>query len=820
MSETTEPTELTALDALEKVVASLGGSPRDGQIDLTEDVEEAMGTGGHLAAIAPTGTGKSLAYLVPAILRARKGERTIISTDSLALQNQIEDEDAKAVVDSVSADAPPKIRTLKGFSNYVCQTSLNDFTSKLLGAFAETLNRGMTPEEGSPSLAALCDTMEAHAIRAEDIPHVTGWLERLAQVAPAADVRHLLDYTPPTLVSAADTAATLSWAWSVSGKPPRESDVNLYPGTMEPAVRSEITLSTDACAGQKCPLFDFCAPRGSRREAGDADIVVTNHSLIGVQAAKSVPAAFGSKSLGNFHHVIIDEAHTLPAKVRDQGTESFGAAEARRIQSTFTKLDQTVFSRSPEIQAVSNAAPEIGKQAEALALSAVPASKHRFEGDHEITESTKIDFDELDSLIAYLHKVRNLSRILRESGTLGEPDERRLRGLIGHLDRCSDALEEVKEGRPGVARWVSLRKSRGKSGGMIAAFNASPVDVSSLLRHNVYRQKVVDVEKMNPKTIPGAVYQGEMKDEPLTVSEQRNVELGKGRPQDRAKDVDDSGYEVIFDSSVVCMSATLPGNYWIEAGLSCREEVVYDSPFDEAYELSAAFSPKPDDSDSDAMMSDRWGKRKFDQKLHPAWAIGAMGDLVEANGGRALILSATAEAGRSYVTWLRQRLAGKSITVLSQWEGKSKDILTEEFRAEETSVLVGTRGYMTGINVKGEALSLVIIDRVPRSPGNLIDDARAEALADSLDMSEWESKDRIYSADAELLLEQAFGRLIRQIDDTGMVALMDPRIAKSSPLTMRGPARKRYASLLTKFGNVYSDPAKAVEWLRSKREGA
>src|SRR5699024_1718592 len=103
-----------------------------------------MNTGGHLAAVAPTGTGKSLGYLVPAIRRAvLKGERTLISTESLALQNQIEDEDAQSVIDVVAADVENKTRvsTLKGFSNYVCQGSLGSLTEKLFTRYAPRSKR-------------------------------------------------------------------------------------------------------------------------------------------------------------------------------------------------------------------------------------------------------------------------------------------------------------------------------------------------------------------------------------------------------------------------------------------------------------------------------------------------------------------------------------------------------------------------------------------------------------------------------------------------------------------------------------------------------
>src|SRR5699024_1879595 len=268
----------------------------------------------------------------------------------------------------------------------------------------------------------------------------------------------------------------------------------------------------------------------------------------------------------------------------------------------------------------------------------------------------------------------------------------------------------------------------------------------------------------------------------------------------------------------MCLSATLPKNFCLEGGQDKRRQNYYESHFAELYEDSAAFSPQPTDYDIEQLMSRNYGRYGFDAKLHPRWAIGIMGDLIEANGGRALVLSSTSAAEKQYTEWLTKRFAGTDITILSKHtSGKSKDALIEAFRADEKSVLVGSRGYMTGVNVKGEALSLVIVDRIPRSAGNLIDNARAESLADSLNLTEWEGRERVYSSDAALLLEQAFGRLIRQISDSGMVALLDPRIAKRTDLSLKGGSRTTYARLLREFGYTYSDPDKAVEWLEARR---
>ena len=824
------------ISALADVVASLGGTPRQGQIELTADVEDAMNTGGHLAAVAPTGTGKSLGYLVPAIRRAvLKGERTLISTESLALQNQIEDEDAQSVIDVVAADVEnkPRVSTLKGFSNYVCQASLGTLTEKLFTRYAPRIKRvkgegfarfGISvvgTSSDADTVEFLTETLEDEKVLGRIFGHdsticepsdiisaIIDLLSAIKDVAPAEDISQLFTEHTQDASPLGVACDILTWAWSNAGKSPRLLDINTYPEHMDAGVRQEITISTDQCAGTECPLFNYCAPRGSRRLAGQSDIVIANHSLIGVQAAKAVPAVLGSKSVGNFHHIVIDEAHALPKSVRSQGAHAVNRFSVHRIQRTLSDARSELMSLDPGMVPIVNATRATAEAINELALSFLDDREKKRPGDYEIDADSDYDEDIHNAVIQYLSNAESTIKEAMKGldKRSAKDDVRRGNSLLGHIADVKETLKEAVGDTPGIARWIEIKPS--KSGGFIASINVSPVDVSSMLGYNVYRQKVADTRTFDAKTAPGEVIRGE----------QRGIPEYAANDAEAQCPVDDDGYEVYFDSSVVCLSATLPKNFWLEAGMDTRGENYYESPFAEAYEDSAAFSPQPTDDDIEQLMSRNYGRYGFDAKLHPRWAIGIMGDLIEANGGRALVLSSTSAAEKQYTEWLTKRFAGTDITILSKHtSGKSKDALIEAFRADEKSVLVGSRGYMTGVNVKGEALSLVIVDRIPRSAGNLIDNARAESLADSLNLTEWEGRERVYSSDAALLLEQAFGRLIRQISDSGMVALLDPRIAKRTDLSLKGGSRTTYARLLREFGYTYSDPDKAVEWLEARR---
>ena len=114
-STTTPVTEL-----LGTAVAALGGQERAGQVRMAEAVAEAMGSGRHLVVQAGTGTGKSLAYLVPSLLH---DQRVVVATATLALQHQLVERDLPRLVEAVKG-APGKLDTsyavLKGRSNYAC----------------------------------------------------------------------------------------------------------------------------------------------------------------------------------------------------------------------------------------------------------------------------------------------------------------------------------------------------------------------------------------------------------------------------------------------------------------------------------------------------------------------------------------------------------------------------------------------------------------------------------------------------------------------------------------------------------------------------
>src|SRR5246127_5610486 len=121
--------DVSVRELLALAVAALGGSERDGQQQMADAVSQAFETGEHLAVQAGTGTGKSLAYLVPAIVRSLGDDSpVVVSTATIALQRQLVDRDLPRLADSLAdvLPRPPQFALLKGRRNYLCLNKIHN----------------------------------------------------------------------------------------------------------------------------------------------------------------------------------------------------------------------------------------------------------------------------------------------------------------------------------------------------------------------------------------------------------------------------------------------------------------------------------------------------------------------------------------------------------------------------------------------------------------------------------------------------------------------------------------------------------------------
>ncbi|EKF25689.1 DEAD/DEAH box helicase family protein [Mycolicibacterium hassiacum DSM 44199] len=243
----------------------------------------AFDTGEHLAVQAGTGTGKSLAYLVPAVVRAVETERpVVVSTATIALQRQLVDRDLPRLADSLADELPrrPRFALLKGRGNYLCLNKIHNGSE-----------HGSDPPEADLPQEELFDPVPATALGRE-VQRLTAWTS--------------------------DTE---------SG----DRD-ELVPGVTDRAW-AQVSVSARECIGMaRCPYGTDCFAERARERAGRADIIVTNHALLAIDAVSDAAV------LPDHELLVVDEAHELVDRVTGVATGELSATSMAVAQRRAARL--------------------------------------------------------------------------------------------------------------------------------------------------------------------------------------------------------------------------------------------------------------------------------------------------------------------------------------------------------------------------------------------------------------------------------------------------------------------------------------------------
>ncbi|GAB2845806.1 ATP-dependent DNA helicase [Actinocorallia aurea] len=267
-------------DLMSAGVAAVGGSERPGQVKMVEAVDQALRRKEHLAVQAGTGTGKSLAYLVPSIRHSvSKGVTVVVSTATIALQQQLVDRDLPRLADALEPLLGRELRyaILKGRRNYVCLNRMS------VGAPDD-------PEDG------LFDTAQVSTL--------------------GRQVQRLHEWAEKTQTGDRD---------------------ELVPGVSEQAWRQVAVSAKECLGGQRCPQAQDCFSELARAEAAEADVVVTNHAMLAIDALEEFQV------LPEHDAVVIDEAHDLVDRVTSvaSGELSANAVEAAARRAGKLVADRT-----------------------------------------------------------------------------------------------------------------------------------------------------------------------------------------------------------------------------------------------------------------------------------------------------------------------------------------------------------------------------------------------------------------------------------------------------------------------------------------------
>ncbi|GGE61217.1 ATP-dependent DNA helicase [Nesterenkonia cremea] len=275
-----------SLQLLDHAVSAMGGVKREGQSEMTKTVAMALRKKRHLLVQAGTGTGKSLAYLVPAVVHALDSERPVlISTATLALQAQIMGRDLPRLLENLDEELerPVDVALVKGRANYVCK-------HKLDGGFPE--------EDDDQALFSVAaepgggvSTFEPSSRLGKEIVMLREW----AQTTETGDRDDLPE-------------GVTDRAW-------RQVSVN----------------AVDCIGARKCPMAAECFSELARQEAQDADLVVTNHAMLAIDAFE------GLEVLPEHDAVIVDEAHELAERVTSAVTAQLSSQMIQAAASSARK---------------------------------------------------------------------------------------------------------------------------------------------------------------------------------------------------------------------------------------------------------------------------------------------------------------------------------------------------------------------------------------------------------------------------------------------------------------------------------------------------
>jgi ATP-dependent DNA helicase DinG len=651
---------------LAAAVDGIGGKERPGQVVMAQAVQRSIVTGEHLAVQAGTGTGKSLAYLVPAAAHAvATGSCVVVATATIALQRQLIDRDLPRLATALEPllGRAPTFAILKGRRNYLCRYRLD----------------GGAPEEPGETLFDPAAT------------------SRVGQ-----QVRRLHEWAASTETGDRD---------------------ELVPGVEERAWR-QVSVSARECVGaQRCTHGHHCFAEQARDEAGRVDIVITNHALLAIDALEDFPL------LPDHDVVVIDEAHDLVNRVTSVASKELSgpAAEAAARRSArllsgdaLDRLRETAEAVGRALAEVREGRIDVLEESLAACLAAVRAAAAACAA--EVRASGKTNADDAERLA--------LGRI-----ALAALDD-----ITETADRVLAAFDADIAARPDV---VWMDRPAGDDSRRPPTLRVAPLEVGGLLAERVFRRRTVVLTSatlaLGGTFEPLARQWGLPPPGTGTALESPGGEAGDG---------------AVADSAVTDGAASDGAADGETGGLAWSGRDV-GSPFDHPRSgiLYVARHLPPPGRDG----------------LPPSY-LTELAELIDAAGGRTLGLFSSMRAARQAAEELREVI---SQPLLCQGDDATAQLISQ-FAGDEATCLFGTLSLWQGVDVPGSALQLVVIDRIPfPRPDDPLASARQRAVA----ARGGNGFMTVAAAHAALLLAQGAGRLLRTMEDRGMVAVLDPRLA-------------------------------------------
>ncbi|MBP3773400.1 MAG: DEAD/DEAH box helicase family protein [Treponema sp.] len=524
-------------------------------------------------------------------------------------------------------------------------------------------------------------------------------------------------------------------SWAKESKTGSKSDLSFMPPEN---LWQRVNSEADACMGMRCKFREKCFVMKVRKEAADANILVVNHHMLfaDIESRMNGAGYDDTAVLPPYKRIVFDEAHGI----EDAATSFFSNSLNRfRILKQLNLLYRQRKASSTgyifTLSALSNiedksdlVKSEIERAKESIAnLEESAAELLAREFNIRLFSGSAQRFTELIRKITVLQKniaaVCGITREIIDGISEDDLDDSVIYEAKAVLRRLDSMVETAQnfvswEEHPENVFWVAAKRlppamAKNFDNPFYYEFNETPLDIASLMNKGVY--------------------------EPM--------------------------------KSIVCTSATLSisrtFDFWKKrVGINFIEKErvksgEFLSPF--PYEKNMVFAVP-----SDAPFPD--------SENFQAFVENALVQMIEAAGGKTLVLFTAYDSLRHACDTVRTRLRSSGITVLKQGDDDRFRLLSQ-FKDEVTSCLFATDSFWEGVDVPGESLSLVIIVKMPFGvPSDPVFAARSEEISKKGGFPFME----LSVPQAVIKFRQGFGRLIRRGDDRGVVVALDRRIIEKS----------------------------------------
>lgn len=706
---------------------------RQPQIEMVKSIITAVREKRNLVVEAGTGTGKTFAYLIPLL---KLGRRVVVSTRTLNLQDQLLKRDIEHIKRILGSDY--RVEALKGRANYVCLSRLNGLDS-----------------------AKFRNTSAANEVTVKG--------DKYQFQSSILKIRNFLD---------------------------RESsgDLSLLDfRDFEQSFIDKIAAHSHTCRGTRCKFYGTCYVNQARSRADDADLLIVNHSLLLQNYLRNF-ALFNS----NPDVIVFDEGHHLPEVVRGTFTDESGSSAMRKCCSTLEEIarDRTMKGKVHDDQTFSNA---IGIVREDLEFLLKDISKDLFfemkkvsseqfssdknprfsvllseakSGNPKITGVLRRLKEQLDYLHADFKSVISKFAVQDEKGNP-------LRSLIAAVDgfitdTAAQAESFIDDGEPSPSI-VNLIVSTQNS----FSLQSVPLDVS-----HIFPGKILDAGFPVRTGADASDDEDDPDDEDDINNEEDNVFSEKkisGEDGDDLSELSDdtgssgnsSGAGPSFKKPVyVFTSATITSGNTFEKfcgwlGIKDELHLRVNSPFDYP---NQGFIYLPDFIPQGKVVGEEHARQIVDYSLPLLKAI---------DGGFLILCTSNFVMSRVYNLLKNNQTLGKR-RIYSQSLTSKVEIVRSMLRYGNV-VTVATSSFWEGVDIPGDALSCVIIDRFPFKPMDTLQKSLSDYITRVLHGNSFMD---LSLPEMIISLKQGVGRLIRSEDDFGVVAIADDRI-------VRGPSYGR-----------------------------